>query len=1349
MKYPSRKFIFLAFVVTISLVVPFVFLKRNKLLPAAAITPKSLALSHSAATVPAADAQTKQQVQAKLNKLPISFIENKGQLDARVAFYVQGSDKTLYFTPQGITYALTEAKAPPATPKPESFLQPASFRPEVTAAPQKWHVVKLDFIGANPNVKPKGVVPTEATMNYFKGSKEQWKTGLKTYAKIVYEELWPGIDLEYSGTVNQMKYQFVVKPGADPQQIRLAYRGASSVKLNAQGQLDVATSAGAIQDDAPYAYQEEGGQRVEIKAAYALGKKAGSKTQGYGFEVGAYDKRKPLVLDPAVLIYCGYIGGSGYDYANGIAVDTAGNAYVAGSTQSRTDFPVSVGPDLTFNANFNGGADAFVAKVKADGTGLVYCGYLGGASGEQVSSIAVDAMGNAYVTGSTNSDQKSFPVTVGPKLTYDGRNDAFVAKVRADGTGLVYCGYIGGGEYDQAYGIAVDAAGNAYVAGWTESNQSSSFPFPVAVGPDLTFNGGSDAFVAKVKADGTGFAYCGYLGGAGVEQASSIAVDASGNAYVTGYTRSNEASFPVTIGPDLTFNGIVNVDSDSFVAKVKADGTGLVYCGYIGGSGNEEAYGIAVDSTGNAYVTGATVSDQTSFPVTVGPDLTSNGNFDTFKYDAFVAKVRADGTGLIYCGYIGGSEYDQANGIAVDATGNAYVAGYTYSDQTSFPVTIGPKLTLNGSNDAFIAKVRADGTALVYCGYIGGLKSDVASGIAIDAAGSAYVAGYTYSDQSSFPVTIGPDLTFNGPTDPFNAQSDTFVAKISAFDPGCNVVIATQPQSQTILRGQTALLHVTTNGAAPFAYQWYEGVSGNTSKPVGTNADTFTTPALTSASSYWVRVTNACSSADSETATITVHSNLEADLAPRPYGNGTVSITDWTQTGRFVIGLDTPEGGYEFQRADCSPRDTLGDGKITLADWVQAGRYAVGLDPATTIGGPTTQNLFAPLTSRFPTTRKAQPRMLRAREANFSRGQIGVLAIEWKGQGNENALAFSLDFDPQLLSFVDAAVGDDVQGAALQVQSSLTANGRLACALALPPGQQLSAGTHTLLTLRFLPRGGTGEEVTNISFSDALLTREIVDVLATPIASATYTGSTITISGSAAAQVSAASYLAPELAADSLASAFGTKLATTTASAESALLPNTLGGTTVKVRDSQGTERLASLFFVSPTQINYQIPAGTAEGIATLTITNSAGEVTSGVLNIGAVAPGIFSADASGQGWAAADVVYVKRDQSQVIERVARFVEGQFVPVPIDLSADTASLSLFGTGIRHCTNLANVKVKIGGIDAVIDYADTQGQYSGLDQINVRVPKGLLGRGMVDVEVEVEGKTANTVHIAIK
>jgi hypothetical protein len=674
-------------------------------------------------------------------------------LDGRVSFYVQGRDKTIYFTPEGLTFTLAQQKQEVGKNR---LARGEETTPEST---QRW-VVKLDFVDSNADAKPVGLEKSGAVISYFKGKPEEWKAGIPAYSKIIYRGLWPGIDLLYYGTFNRMKYEFIVHPGADPSLIKLAYRGVENVALTAQGRLEVKTPEGGFSDDIPAAYQEASGERNGIPVAYVLTPASGTEslTHVYGFEVGEYDRSRMLVLDPAVLVYCGYIGGLMWDGGWGIAVDGSGDAYITGFTGSaESTFPVTVGPDVTNDSTHS---IAFVAKVNSSGTALVYCGYIGGSDGGYGSGIAVDGSGNAYVVGRAGANM---PVVIGPDLTFHGTGDAFVAKVNSSGTALVYCGYIGGSKNDTGEAIAVDGSGNAYVTGYTQSTEATLFP--VAVGPDLTHNGSGDIFVARVNSAGTALDYCGYIGGSGHEMGSGIAVDGSGNAYVTGFTNSTESTFPVTAGPDLTYNG---EGYKAFVAKVNSSGTALDYCGYIGGSGEGEGRAICVDGSGNAYIVGVTSSYESSFPVTVGPDLTYNGGV----LDAYVAKVNGSGTGLIYCGYIGGSGDDHGRAIAVDSSGNAYVVGITNSTESTFPVAIGPDLTHNGGLDIFVTRVNASGTTLDYCGYIGGSSDDYGRAIAVDGLGNAYVTGSTLSAESAFPVAIGPDLTYNG-------NEDAIVAKIS------------------------------------------------------------------------------------------------------------------------------------------------------------------------------------------------------------------------------------------------------------------------------------------------------------------------------------------------------------------------------------------------------------------------------------------------------------------------------------------------------------------------------------------------------------------------------------------
>jgi beta-propeller repeat-containing protein len=702
--------------------------------------------------------------------LPLAFIENRGQADPRVAYYVQGRDTAVFFTARGLTFVLQPGAA-------ESY------------------AVRLDFVDADPRVRPRGADPTGAVVSYFKGNRGDWRSGIPTFSRIVYQDLWPGIDLVYTSEAARMKYSFLVRPGANPRRIRFALRGAAGLAVEgSSGDLVIRTPAGSLRDARPVSFQRRGGRVVEVATAYALA----PSSHSYGFEPGPYDPHLPLVIDPAMFVYAGFLGGDQLDGASSVAVDGSGNAYVAGHAPStEATFPdgdgfgAVPGLDTTYNG---GGNDAFVAKVNAAGTALIWAAYLGGDGDDLANDIAIDAAGNAYVTGVTASSEASFPdggglgAFTGPDTSYNGGAlDAFVAKVNAAGTALVYAGYIGGGGIDSGGSIAVDGAGNAVVVGHTDSTEAT-FPdgdgFGALTGPDTTYNGGGasiDAFIAKVNASGTGLVYAGYVGGDSDDRANGVAVDAAGAAYLTGRSRSGETTFPdgdgfgALPGLDGSFNG--GTFGDAFVVKVSAAGA-LVYAGYLGGGGEDEGLDIAVDAAGSAYVGGSTSSTQASFPdgdgfgALTGPDVTYNG-----LSDGFIAKVNPAGSGLVYVGYIGGTGSDSAVGIAVDPAGIAYVTGSTTSTETSFPdgdglgPLTGPDPTHNhGFTDGFVVAVSSGGT-FIAASFIGGANLDGFGGIAVDGAGAVYLAGATESTHTSFPDGDGMgglpsfDATANGSTD--------------------------------------------------------------------------------------------------------------------------------------------------------------------------------------------------------------------------------------------------------------------------------------------------------------------------------------------------------------------------------------------------------------------------------------------------------------------------------------------------------------------------------------------------------------------------------------------------------
>jgi hypothetical protein len=454
------------------------------------------------------------------------------------------------------------------------------------------------------------------------------------------------------------------------------------------------------------------------------------------------------------LFYSTYLGGSGDDLGFSIAVDASGNAYVTGTTSS-SDFPTTSGVFQPMLTGYPG--EAFVTKLNPTGSGLVYSTYLGGSDGLDIGyGIAVDATGNAYMTGTTYST--NFP-TLGAfqALFGGGFQDAFVTKLNATGSALVYSSFLGGSGYDQGLGIAVDATDNAYVTGLTQSTN-----FPTTLGAFRTTAPGIQAaFVTKVNTTGS-LIYSTYLGGSGYDfGGSSIAVDATSSAYVTGATLSTD--FPTTFG---AFQTTAAGNGDAFATKLNAAGSALLYSTYLGASGFEAGIGIAVDATGSAHVLGHTQS--TNFP-TLGA---FQGTYGGGAVDAFVTKFNPPGSALVYSTYLGGSGDDFAGGIRVNATGNAYVTGFTSS--TNFPITLGAfQPTAAGSVDAFVTKLNAAGSGLDYSTYLGGAGEDEGLGIALDALPNpnAHVTGYTRS--TNFPTTPGAFQTAFG-----GGDYKAFVAKI-------------------------------------------------------------------------------------------------------------------------------------------------------------------------------------------------------------------------------------------------------------------------------------------------------------------------------------------------------------------------------------------------------------------------------------------------------------------------------------------------------------------------------------------------------------------------------------------
>ena len=669
------------------------------------------------------------KVKESYSRIPLSFEANHGQADKRVKFTSRGSGYSLALAPTTFTLAVAHNK---------------NKEKSATRSSASTSVLQTTLLGANAAAELTGVEQIITRTNYFVGSDpRKWKTNVPNYAKVKYSGVYPGVDLVFYGNQNLLEYDFTVSPGVDPGVIALGFEGVTDMRVDEKGDLILRTEAGEVRQSKPVVYQQIDGARQNIPASYLIKDK-----KQIAFQIANYDRSKPLVIDPT-LAFSTYLGGGSNDSGSGIVVDSSGNAYITGNTSS-TNFPVTPGAFQTQLASFPE-PDAFVTKMNATGTALIYSTYFGGGTRDSGNDIAVDGAGNAYITGLTDSgDLPTTPGAFRTTIVSGDEFNAFAMKLNATGTALVYSTYLGP---ILGTGIAVDSAGNAFITGQATGN------YPTTPGAFQTvFGGASDAFVTKLNATGTALVYSTFVGGSGIDSADDIAIDSGGNAYITG---SGQAGFPVTPGAFQTvFNGL----NDAIVTKLNSTGTALVYSTFLGGSGNDGGGGIAINAAGNAYVTGST--DSSNFPVTPGAFQTTKGA----GLDAFVTEMSTAGNALAYSTYLGGDGLDFGTDIALDAAGNASAVGLTGS--TDFPTTTDAiQSAYGGNNDAFITRLNAAGTGLVFSTYVGGANGDIGTSVFVDAAGSIYVTGSTGS--ANFPVTPGAFQTLFG-----GGSSDAFVTKI-------------------------------------------------------------------------------------------------------------------------------------------------------------------------------------------------------------------------------------------------------------------------------------------------------------------------------------------------------------------------------------------------------------------------------------------------------------------------------------------------------------------------------------------------------------------------------------------
>jgi hypothetical protein len=737
-------------------------------------------------------------------RLPLSFEANLGQTDERVKFVARGRGYGLFLTRDAAILALRDGSLAPA---PEAASQTRESQ-------QRSATLRFALVDGNPNPTIRGTDELPGKSNFLIGNDpKKWHTNVPTYAKVRYEDVYPGIDLVYYGNARELEYDFVVEPGADPNLIRFVLdpgsaknaaraHDASAVRIDPDGSLVVPVATGELRFHKPVVYQPARAHECEkTSAASSAGCAQQRGRDGVdgrfviladnrvGFELGAYDTTRPLIIDP-VLEYSTFYGGAETDVIGGIAVNASGNAYVAGTTDSFEDFPTSdnLSPD-------NGGTtdvhqtDAFAAEINAEGTGYVWSTYLGGTSTDDGRAIAIDDSGNVYVTGFTASED--FPV----KNEYDddqtGSFSVFVTKIAPDGTSILYSTYLSATYNNNGgHAIAADKNGNAYVTGLLDI--TPGFPQRNGFVSDCDAEEATSGFITRLDTTKSGdeslvysTVLCNFF-----SIGHGIAADDIGNVYVAGET--DWPDFPTKNGFKTECDECDNTHTDAFFIKVDTDASGaesIVYSTFLGGIGFERAYALALDDDGYVYVTGMTFSPD--FPVTEGALQTTR---DT-GFDAFVTKIDPAGVGeesLVWSTYLGGSDSDIGTGIAVDASHNVYVALDTES--SDLPTRSAPQASFGGGvttqfppedpSDAYVAKIRSDASDLLYATYVGGSHNETPfvgaswtkyfpPSIAVEGT-NAYVGGGTRSGD--FPVgEAGTNAYF----DTLQGEMDGFIVKLA------------------------------------------------------------------------------------------------------------------------------------------------------------------------------------------------------------------------------------------------------------------------------------------------------------------------------------------------------------------------------------------------------------------------------------------------------------------------------------------------------------------------------------------------------------------------------------------
>ncbi len=690
------------------------------------------------------------KIRAKMASVQIPFVANEGQMDENVKFYAKTFGGTVFVTRDGkIVYNLP-------------FYENEEKEGEFPGGQGKGKTKKITkgvalleelVKGTIKDVRGEGATATK--VNYLRGrDKSKWKSNVSTYEMVNLGEVYEGVDLKLRVYGNNVEKLFFVQPGADANNIRIQIEGAESVKTNKAGRLEIETELGKVSFTAPIAYQETDGERRNIKVDYVV------ESNIYGFELGKYDRKKEVVIDP--LLASTLLGGDSFSLDQSIAIDQNGNVYISGDINS-IEFPTTSG---SYNEIFNGGKDLLVSKLNGDLTELLASTFLGGSGDEYGTSLAIDQSGAVYVAGKTFSTD--FPTTTGAyDENFNSTHDAFVSKLNGDLTTLLASTYIGGSESDTILSLALDQNGNVYLAGDTHS-----IDFPATPGDFYNGSrGNTDIFIVKLDGDLTTLLASTLL--ASSSSIYSIAIDDIGNVYVGGSTI--RVLFPTTQGAYC--ENYIGAD-DIFISKLNNDLSSLLASTRLGGASSDRAESITLDQTGNVYLTGVTSS--TDFPTTLGAydEVSSDGS------DAFVSKLNSNLTTLLFSTYLGGSESDIAYSLMLDQSGSVYVTGFTLS--TDFPITSGAYCENKGEyEDVFITKLDGDLSTLSASTFLGESGKEYGHSLGLDQVGNVYVVGNTSSNY--FPTS--PTAFSQGNGDYYDFFISKLDSNLSAGDFPTSIVV--------------------------------------------------------------------------------------------------------------------------------------------------------------------------------------------------------------------------------------------------------------------------------------------------------------------------------------------------------------------------------------------------------------------------------------------------------------------------------------------------------------------------------------------------------------------------------